>query len=204
MKQRPSLAIGRLILYRQGFWGERDTACWEIGRWTKYMRLVHSFCVEGYQKSQQILMVPSIFLMLCCMAICGAAWWGLQLQWFGVHAVQCVASGNCQKESQAYSTLGEGQMKADIASVVSLLTKQPRAPQKHARLLVTMPKRIVGQHPAVGTRCTMLNTLNAQTSHAQRLKQQMCSLWSSILMSKSLPVMTLVWRAAMARVYPKT
>ena len=105
----------------------------------------------------------------------------------GVHAVQCAACGNCQKESQAYCSLGQGQMKADIASVVSLLTKQPRAPQKHARLLVTMPKRIVGQRPAVGTCCTMLNTLNTQTSHAQRLKQQMCSLWSSSLMSKSLP-----------------
>ena len=79
-------------------------------------------------------------------------------------------------------------MKADIASVVSLLTQQPRALQKHARLLVTMQKGIVGQRPAVGTRCTMLNTLNTQTSHAQQLKQQICSLWSSILMSKSLPV----------------
>ena len=83
-------------------------------------------------------------------------------------------------------------MKADIASVVSLLTKQPRALQKHARLLVTIQKRILGQRPAVGTCCTMLNTLNTQTSHAQRLKHQMCSLWSSILMSKSLPVVTLV------------
>ena len=86
-------------------------------------------------------------------------------------------------------------MKEDIASVVSLLTKQPRAVRKHARLLVTMQKRIVGRRPAVGTWCTMLNTLNTlntQTSHAQRLKQQMCSLWSSILMSKSLPVVTLV------------
>ena len=86
-------------------------------------------------------------------------------------------------------------MKADIASVVSLLTKQPRAVRKHARLLVTMQKRIVGRRPAVGTCCTMLNTVNTlstQTSHAQRLKQQMCSLWSSILMSKSLPVVTLV------------
>ena len=83
-------------------------------------------------------------------------------------------------------------MKADIASFVGRLTKQPRALQKHARLLVTMQKRIVGQRPAVGTCCTMLNTLSTQTSHAQRLKQQRCSLWSSILMSKSLPVMTLV------------
>ena len=95
-------------------------------------------------------------------------------------------------------------MKADIASVVSLLTQQPRALQKHARLLVTMQKRIVGQRPAVGTRCTMLNTLSTQTSHAQRLKQQICSLWSSILMSKSLPVVTFVLRAVMARVWPKT
>ena len=83
-------------------------------------------------------------------------------------------------------------MKANIASVLSLLTKQPRALQKPARLLVTMPKRIVGPHPAVGTCCTMLNALSTQTSHAQRLKQQICSLWSSILMSKSLPVVTLV------------
>ena len=48
-------------------------------------------------------------------------------------------------------------MKADIASVVSSLTQQPRALQKHARLLVTMQKGIVGQRPAVGTHCTMLN-----------------------------------------------
>ena len=109
-----------------------------------------------------------------------------------MHAVQCVAKGNCQKESQAYCSLGQGQMKADIASVVSLLMQQPRALQKHARLLVTMQKGIVGQRPAVGTRCTMLNTLNTQTSHAQRLKQQICSLWSFILMSKSLPVVTFV------------
>ena len=32
-------------------------------------------------------------------------------------------------ESQAYCSLGQGQMKADIASVVSLLTQQPRALQ---------------------------------------------------------------------------
>ena len=83
-------------------------------------------------------------------------------------------------------------MKADIASVVSLLKQQPRALQKHARLLVTIQKGIVGQRPAAGTRCTMLNTLNSQTSHAQRLRQQICSLWSSILMSKSLPVVTFV------------
>ena len=106
MKQGPSLAIGRLILYRQGVWGERVAAYWEHGTWTKYMRLVHSFWVEGNPRSQQILMVPSIFLMRRCMPICGAAWWGLQLQWFGVHAVQCVARENCQKESQAYCSLG--------------------------------------------------------------------------------------------------
>ena len=40
MKQVTFLAIGPLTLYRQGFWGERATACWEIGTWTKYMRLV--------------------------------------------------------------------------------------------------------------------------------------------------------------------
>ena len=109
-----------------------------------------------------------------------------------MHAVQCVACGNCQKESQAYSSLGQGQMRADIASAVSLLAQQPRALQKPGRLLVTLQKRILGQRPAVGTCCAMLNTLNTQTSHAQRFKQQMCSLWSSILMSKSLPVVTLV------------
>ena len=80
-------------------------------------------------------------------------------------------------------------MKADIASVVGLLTQQPRALQKHARLLVTMPKRILGRRASVGTRCTMLCT---QTSHAQRLKRQICSLWSSILMRESLPLMSLV------------
>ena len=79
-------------------------------------------------------------------------------------------------------------MKADIASVVGLLTQQPRPLQKHARLLVTMPKRILGRRSAVGTRCTMLNT---QTSHAQQLKWQICSLWSSILLSERLPLVTL-------------
>ena len=156
MNQGTFLGIGRLILYGEGFWGERVIACWEIGRWTKYMSLVHSFCVEGYPKSQQILMVPCLFLILPCMAFCGAAWWGLQLQWFGVHAVQCVAGGNCQKDFQAYCSLGQGQMKADIASVINLLMQQPRALQKHARL-VRMQKRIVGQRTAVGTHCTMLN-----------------------------------------------
>ena len=76
-------------------------------------------------------------------------------------------------------------MEADIASIVSLLTQQPRALQKHARLLVTMQKRILGQRPAVGTHCT-------QTSHVQRPKQQICSLWSFILMRESLPLVTLV------------
>ena len=109
-----------------------------------------------------------------------------------MHAVQSVACGNCQKESQAYSSLGQGQMKADIACAVSLLAQQPRALQKPARLLVTMQKRMLGQRPAVGTCCTLLNTLNTQTSHAHRLKQHMCSLWSAILISKSLPVVTLV------------
>ena len=113
----------------------------------------------------------------------------------------CALRGTSQKESQAYCSLGQGQMKADIASVVSLLIQQPRALQKHARLLATMQKRIVGQRSAVGTHCTMLNT---QTSHAQRLKRRICSLWSSFLMSKSLPLVTLVWRAVMARVWPKT
>ena len=106
-----------------------------------------------------------------------------------MHAVQCVARGTCQKESQAYCSLGQGQMKAEFASVVSLRTQQPRALQKHARLLVTMQERILGQRSAVGTHCTMLNT---ETSHAQRLKRRTCSLWSSILMSKSLPLVTLV------------
>ena len=95
--------------------------------------------------------------------------------------------GNCQKEFQAYCSLGQGQMKADIASVVSPLTQQPRALQKHARLLITMQKRIVGQRPAVGTHCTMLNTLNTQTSHAQRFKQQICSLWSFIFFQQESP-----------------
>ena len=84
--------------------------------------------------------------------------------------------------------LGQGQTKSDIASVVSLLMQQPRALQKHARLLGTMRKRILGQSPAVGTGCTMLNT---ETSHAQQLKRQIYSLWSSILISESLPLVTL-------------
>ena len=155
------------------------------------MRLVHSFCIEGNPKSQQILMVPCMFLMLPCMALCGAL---LRACFSNLVCMLCSAlrRGNCQKESQAYCSLGQGQMKADIASVVSLLKQQPRALQKHARLLVTIQKGIVGQRPAAGTRCTMLNTLNSQTSHAQRLRQQICSLWSSILMSKNLPVVTFV------------
>ena len=32
-----------------------------------------------------------------------------------MHAVQCVARGKCQKESQAFFSLGHGKMKADIA-----------------------------------------------------------------------------------------
>ena len=131
MKQGTTfLASARLILYREGFWGEPVTACWEIGTWTKYMRLVHSFCVEGYQKSQQILMVPSMFLMLPHMAFRGALLRVWQLQWFGVNAVQCVGRGNCQKESRAHCSLRQGQMKAYITSVVSLLTQQPRALQE--------------------------------------------------------------------------
>ena len=49
-------------------------------------------------------------------------------------------------------------MKADIASVVSLLKQQPRVLQKHPRLLVTIRKRILGQIPAVGTRGAMHNS----------------------------------------------
>ena len=145
-------------------------------------------------------MLPCMFLMLPCMASCGAAWRGLQLQWSCVHAVQCVAREKRQKESQAYCSLGHGQMKAEIASIVSLLTQQPRALQKHPRLLVTMRKRILGQSPAAGTRCAMLIT---QRSDAQRPQRQICSLWYSSLISESLPLVTLVW-AVMARVSLKT
>ena len=73
--------------------------------------------------------------------------------------------GSVRKNPKHTSILGHGQMKADIASVVSLLMQQPRALQKHPRLLVTMRKRILGQSPAVGTRGAMLNT---QASHAQQ------------------------------------
>ena len=62
-----------------------------------------------------------------------------------MHAVQCVAKGNCQKESQAYCSLGQGQMKADIASVVSLLTQQSRAPTEACK---------TSCHDAKGTRRT--------------------------------------------------
>ena len=134
-------------------------------------------------------MLPCMFLMLPCKSFCGAAWQGLQLQWFCVHAVQCVAREKRQKESQAYSSLGHGKMKAEIAGVLSLLTQQPRALHKHARLLVTMRKRILGQSPAVGTRCAMLIT---PRSDAQRPQRQICSLWYSILISESLPLVTLV------------
>ena len=145
-------------------------------------------------------MLPRMFLMLPCMAFCWAAWRGLQLQWFCVHAVQCVAREKPQKESQAYCSLGHGQMKADIAGVVSLRTQQPRALQKHPRLLVTIRKRILGQSPAVGTRGAMQIP---QTSHAQRPQRQICSLCYSILISECLPLVTLVW-AVMARVSLKT
>ena len=50
-------------------------------------------------------MVSSMFLMLRCMAFCGARLRVWQLQWFGVHAVQCVGRGNCQKESRAHCSL---------------------------------------------------------------------------------------------------
>ena len=109
-----------------------------------------------------------------------------------MHAVQCVAKGELSERIPSILQLGTGADESRYCQCVSLLTQQPRALQKHARLLVAMQKGIVGQRPAVGTHCTMLNTLNTQTSHAQRLKQQICSLWSSILMSKSLPVVTLV------------
>ena len=72
-------------------------------------------------------------------------------------------------------------MKTDIASVVSLLTQQPRALQKHPRLLVTIRKRILGESPAVGTPGAMQIT---QTSHAQRPQRQICSLWYSILIRR--------------------
>ena len=84
-------------------------------------------------------------------------------------------------------------MKADIASVVSLLTQPPRVLQKHPRLLVTIRKRILGQIPAVGTRGAMQIT---QTSHAQRPQRQICSLivlcGILILIRESLPLVTLV------------
>ena len=76
-------------------------------------------------------------------------------------------------------------MKADIASIVRLLAQQPRALQKHARLfvtmqkrilgqrpvrlLVTMQKRVLGQRPAVSTHCTMLNTQTSATAETTNL-----------------------------------
>ena len=73
--------------------------------------------------------------------------------------------------------LNKGQMKKDILSIVNALSlrptlQRPNTVQKHASI-----------------RCTMLNT---QKSHEQRFNEQICSLWSSILVSKSLPVVTLV------------
>ena len=91
--------------------------------------MVHFSSFLFYFSSASLLMVPCMFLMLPCMPFCGAAWWGLQLQWFGVHAVQCVARGNGQEDFQVYCSLGQGQMNADIASIVSLLLLQPRALQ---------------------------------------------------------------------------
>ena len=173
MKQGPSLAIGRLFFYREGFWGERVAAYWEIGTWKKYMRLVHSFCGEGNPRSQQILMV------LACSS-CFAAWPFAELLDEGCSfndfvCMLCSAlRGKIVRKNPKHTVAWDGQMKADIASAVGRLTEQPRAVQKHARLLVTMQKRIVGQRPAVGACCTMLNTLNTQTSHSQ-----ICSLWSS-------------------------
>ena len=82
-----------------------------------------------------------------------------------MQAVQGVASGNCQKESQAYSSLGQGQMKADIASAVSLLTQQPRALQKHARLLVTMQKIFLPRRFLRRTGSTMLRDWNMDKVH---------------------------------------
>ena len=82
------------------------------------------------------------------------------------------------KHTVSWDILGHEKMKADIASVVSLLTQQPRVLQKHPRLLVTIRKRILGQIPAVGT-CGAMQI--AQTSHVQRPQRQICSLWYSIL-----------------------
>ena len=95
-------------------------------------------------------------------------------------------------------------MKADIASIVSLLIQQPRALQKHPRLLVTMRKRILGQSPTASCCWHMWRHAEycTQTSHVQQLKLQTCSLWFSILISESLPLVTVVWWIVMARVSP--
>ena len=143
------------------------------------MRLVHSLkATQGASKSSWFFACSSCF----------AAWPFAELLDEGCSfndlvCMLCSAlRGKIVRKNPKHTVAWDGQMKADIASFVGRLTKQPRAVQKHARLLVTMQKRIVGQRPAVGTCCTMLNTLNTlntQTSHAQLLKQQMCSLWSS-------------------------
>ena len=110
---------------------------------------------------------------------------------YACYAMLC--EWNCRKNVE--EGLNKGQVKKHIHSIVSALSlrptlQRPNTPQKHAsKLPVLTHDKILVHPPAVGTRCTMLNT---QTRHAQRLKRQICSLWSFILMSESLPLVTLV------------
>ena len=110
---------------------------------------------------------------------------------YACYAMLC--EWNCRKNVE--ESLNKGQVKKHIPSIVSALKlrptlQRPNTPQKHASKLPVMThEKILGQRPSVGTHCTMLNS---QTSHAQRLKWQICSVWSSILMSESLPLVTLV------------
>ena len=90
----------------------------------------------------------------------------------------CSALGNCEKESQGYCSLGQGQMKADIASVLSLLTQQPSTKACKTSC-----------HNAKGNRRTAYAEYS-EYSNKSCSTTQTANLFFvvSILMSKSLPV----------------
>ena len=205
MKQGPFLAIGRLISFTDKGLEENESQHTE--------RLEHGqstwgWCIASALKATKRASKSSWFPSC---SSCFRVWPFVELldegcSFSDLVCMLCSALGGgiVRKNLEHTVAWDKGRWQQILPALWAFLAQQPRALQKPARLLATMQKRILGQRPAVGTRCTMLNTLNTQTSHAQRLKQQICSLWSSILMSKSLPVVTLVWRAVMARVSPKT
>ena len=105
-----------------------------------------------------------------------------------MHAMLCFASGNCWKSME--EDLNKGHMKKDIPLIVSALSLRPTLQRLTCIKASCVDARENLRTPSCcWQRCTMLNT---ETSHAQQLKQQIYSLWSSILISESLPLLTLV------------